>query len=96
MPKPTTRTILSILDDEANVDVVYLDFAKAFDKVDHTIVLKKIKQLGIHGNIYIWIESFLTNRVQSVIVNGVTSDPCHIWGTTRKCVRSSDISYPDW
>ena len=68
-------TILSILDDEANADVVYLDFAKAFDKVDHKIVLQKMKKLGIHGKIYQWIEAFLSNRYQSVIVNGAISEP---------------------
>ena len=68
-------TVLSIIDDEANADVVYLDFAKAFDKVDHNIVLKKMSELGIHGNIHKWLTSFLKNRFQSVIVNGVISDP---------------------
>ena len=40
-----------VLDEDANADVVYLDFSKAFDKVDHAIVLQKIKQLGIDGKI---------------------------------------------
>ena len=35
-----------------NVDVIYLDFAKAFDKVDFKILLKKLTNLGINGNIY--------------------------------------------
>jgi hypothetical protein len=67
--------ILSLLDREANVDVVYLDFSKAFDKVDHQIVLRKIEAMGINGNILQWIKSFLTQRYQSVSVNGVLSDP---------------------
>ena len=67
--------ILNILDDDANADVIYLDFSKAFDKVDHQIVLQKIKQLGITGNIHHWLKSFLTDRYQSVVVNGVKSDP---------------------
>ena len=46
---------------------------KAFDKVDHAIVLAKLKQLGVSGSIHRWIESFLTERYQSVIVNGVKS-----------------------
>ena len=65
--------ILNILDEDANADVVYLDFSKAFDKVDHTIVLNKIKKLGITGKIFQWLKSFLTGRKQSVMVNGVKS-----------------------
>ena len=68
-------TILNIIEDNSNADVIYLDFAKAFDKVDHTIVLNKIKSLGITGQIYNWLESFLCGRFQSVIVNGITSSP---------------------
>ena len=67
--------ILDILDTGANADVVYLDFAKAFDKVDHKIVLSKMINMGINGKIYEWIKSFLMNRYQSVMVNGITSDP---------------------
>ena len=44
--------ILNLLEQGVNVDVVYLDFAKAFDKVDHNIVLQKINNLGISGNLY--------------------------------------------
>ena len=68
-------TLLNILQDGSNADVIYLDFAKAFDKVDFHIVLHKISKLGISGKIYRWIESFLTHRHQSVIVNGIKSDP---------------------
>ena len=44
--------ILNLLDKETNVDVVYLDFSKAFDKVDHSIVLSKFKRLGITGKTF--------------------------------------------
>ena len=67
--------VLNMLDEESNVDVIYLDFSKAFDKVDHAIVLNKFKQLGITGKISNWVESFLTDRHQTVVVNGVKSEP---------------------
>ncbi|CAL4152241.1 unnamed protein product, partial [Meganyctiphanes norvegica] len=65
--------ISRLLEDGKNVDVVYLDFAKAFDKVDFLATLRKLHQMGISGKVGKWIYSFLTNRTQSVIVNGVTS-----------------------
>ena len=52
-----------------NVDSVYLAFSKAFDKVDHGIVLAKLLK---------WIESFLESRTQLVVVNGVLSEPCPV------------------
>ena len=50
-----------------------LNFAKAFDKVDHGILLKKLKKIGINGKIGVWIHNFLLNRQQCVGVNGTTS-----------------------
>ena len=67
--------IVEILEGGANVDVIYLDFAKAFDKLDFKIVLKKLTKMGIEGRVHSWIEAFLTNRFQQVTVNGVKSDP---------------------
>ena len=52
---------------------LYLDFAKAFDKVDHTLWLKKLQLYGISGNVFKWIENFLSKRTQEVVVNGFSS-----------------------
>ena len=57
------------------VDIIYLDFAKAFDKLDHGITLHKLKSLGIRGQLGQWIFTFLTNRLQSVVVDGRKSSP---------------------
>ena len=67
--------ILNLLEQGYNVDVVYLDFAKAFDKVDHNILLHKLKNLGINGKTLRWIQNFLQDRVQRVVVNGMLSTP---------------------
>ena len=61
-----------------NCDVIYLDFSKAFDVVDHNILMKKLKMLGITGKIGYWIHSFLSNRKQTVTVNGTRSDTCPV------------------
>ena len=58
---------------ENDTDVVYLDFAKAFDKIDHKLLLKKLSIYGISGNIFKWIENFLKDRHQSVALNGELS-----------------------
>ena len=54
-------------------DTVYLDFAKAFDKVDHNILLKKLERVGIRGNLLNWFKAFLSNRKQEVVVEGLKS-----------------------
>jgi len=55
------------------VDVVYIDFNKAFDTVVHSKLLHKLKAYGITGNLLLWIENFLSNRYQSVRVGFHTS-----------------------
>ena len=70
--------ILSMLDQGLNVDVIYLDFAKAFDKLDFNVTLRKLKDLGIDGKVGRWIHSFLTNRTQTVIVSNEKSAPAPV------------------
>ena len=67
-------SVLKALNDGREVDVIYLDYSKAFDKVDHKILLTKMKQYGIKGPIYDWIECFLRNRQQTVVVDGEKSE----------------------
>ena len=55
------------------VDSIYLDFQKAFDTVPHKRLIGKLESYGIGGNLLSWIISFLTDRTQEVIVNGITS-----------------------
>ena len=55
------------------VDVFYLDFSKAFDRVPHQRLLSKLKAHCIDGDIFNWIRSWLSNRKQSVVLNGCQS-----------------------
>ena len=70
--------ILKGLEEGKNVDIIYLDFAKAFDKVDFLVTLKKLKLLGITGKLGRWIHSFLTGRKQYVTVQGWRSEPTEV------------------
>jgi hypothetical protein len=62
------------LDEGGSVDVVYLDFAKAFDTVPHRRLEEKLLAYGIQGNILSWITNFLSGRMQRVVVNGKKSE----------------------
>ena len=65
--------IVNSFNEGSDTDAIFLDFAKAFDKVDHDVLLRKLQNLGITGELHNWIRSFLTNRVQKVTVDGFHS-----------------------
>jgi hypothetical protein len=62
------------LDNDDEILAVFLDLSKAFDKVWHKGLLHKLKKIGITGKLLEWIESYLSNRKQRVVINGVKSD----------------------
>ena len=61
--------ILQAMEEGSNVDAVYLDFAKAFDKVDHGLLLHKLKKMGVKGKLGRWIQNFLKGRTNEVLVD---------------------------
>ena len=65
----------SFIDRGIPFDCIYLDYAKAFDKVPHERLLKKLEAYGIKGKLHGWIRDFLTNRTQAVKINNDTSRP---------------------
>ena len=67
--------IHNVLEKRGHVDTVYLDFAKAFDKVSHDLLLVKLHNFGIRGNLLRWFGDYLSGRLQRVTVLGVTSEP---------------------
>ena len=62
------------LSDEVHpLDIIFLDFRKAFDRVPHERLLFKLKKMGIQGRLLAWIESFPGNRKQWVALNQTES-----------------------
>ena len=65
--------ISEALDNGEYVIGVFLDFSKAFDAVDHDILLRKLEKYGIRGRALDWLTDYLSNRLQYVTYNGPKS-----------------------
>ncbi|KAK4818170.1 hypothetical protein QYF61_007612 [Mycteria americana] len=65
--------VMRLVDEGKSVDVVYLDFSKAFDTVFHSILLEKLAAHGLDGCTLRWVKNWLDGRAQRVVVNGVYS-----------------------
>ena len=64
------NTIFSSLDKGKDVRFIFCDISKAFDKVWHKGLLSKLKTYGVSGNILGWIENYLCDRQQKVVIDG--------------------------
>ena len=53
---------------EYPIDILFLDFAKAFDSVSHSKLCKKVAQLGLNANLLKWCKGFLSSRTQTVVI----------------------------
>lgn len=77
----STTTNLVLLSDyltkcmaqRSQVDVIYTDYSKAFDRLDHVMLMRKLLAIGIRGNLYRWFSSYVEDRCQTVVLNGYSS-----------------------
>ena len=87
------------VDEGSPVDVIYLDFQKAFDKVPHQRLLLKLKSHGMGNSIINWIEQWLNDRRQRVVVDGEVTHRDGIRDLikqTSQCDGSATISVRLW
>ena len=61
------------MDDGYDLDIIFLDYRKAFDSVPHERLLSKLKTFGISVELQNWIRNFLTTRTMQVNVRGTPS-----------------------
>ena len=66
------------LDRGEEVDILYTDMSKAFDRVDHSLLLVKLKHIGLPTSYLKWLSSYILNRQQQVTVLGATSKPLQV------------------
>lgn len=67
------HTFAKTLDMNGQIDAIFMDFSKAFDKVHHEKLIQKLKNINLPDILISWIQDYLTNRVQFVSVDGCSS-----------------------
>ena len=70
----TSNDLATNLNSRSQTDCILLDFSKAFDRVSHEHLLYKLDYYGIRGKHLKWTKSFLTDRLQRVVIDGNASD----------------------
>ena len=74
----STHELLTGIDKGEQHNAILLDFSKAFDKVPHHRLLRKLQYYGIHNQTFNWIQDFLTDRTQRVVLEGCTSETANV------------------
>jgi retron-type reverse transcriptase len=74
----TLHNIGKDLDKGLQTDVVFMDISKAFDTVDHSILLQKLRDFDLSGSLLLLFGNYLSGRCQRVTVHGATSTPLPI------------------
>ena len=83
--------VYSLYDNTKAVDIIYLDFQKAFDKVSHKRLLSKVKAHSITENLSKWIDDWLSEHKQQVVINGknVRVGKRKQWHSSGVCIETN-------
>ena len=73
------------LESGKQTDVLIVDFSKAFDHVNHSLLLHKLQCYGVQGTTNAWVSSFLYDRCQAVVVDGSQSSFVSIRSGVPQC-----------
>ena len=82
------------LQEGQQTDILILDFAKAFDIVNHSLLIHKLQHYGIIGKSVRWIQNWLANRKQSVVIDGSTSDAVSVDSGVPPRLRPRSMALP--
>ena len=85
--------ITSLMDIGHSVDVITVDFAKAFDSISHNKLLYKLKMYGICGKIHTWIKEFLINRFFNVKIKATLSKNYPVISSTPQGSKLAPLLY---
>ena len=66
------------IDNKLSTIGVFIDLKKAFDTIDHTLMLQKLNRYGIRGIANAWLDSYLKEKLQYVFYNNENSDPMNM------------------
>ena len=87
------QRIVDAMERGETVDTIYIDLSRAFDRVSHTRLIKKLKQAGFHGDVLAFFFNFLNGRKQVVYANGQLSEPLPVTSGTPQGATLSPLYF---